>query len=355
MLIYKQRYKPRTAREFTGTAIDVYDSAGNTALNALTVYGKSEVVDGSIVSAGEGWSTVDLGTLNWNSDNTGFWTGNPGMLIDPNAGNSTVAPLVCAKYPTTPFYTSSGGYFNGNTKAIAFAYKSGQRLYICDPDYTDPADFKSAMSGVLLCYKEATPTNNTIAIKTDNGSGIDGTMATFTTGTPLRGIPDTSVRDVMEWDGSSGEVTKNCGKVRLADLTWRTWTDTAYLNRFAADVDNAFFNRQTQIAICDAYTNSLLSWNLIPDKHFNFGQPVISTNKPAITVYDTDYTIVSDFVASLGDAELIYQLATPTTQALTSTENTSIAALRTFAPQTHAQNNAGTDMTVDYTIRVPTI
>jgi hypothetical protein len=47
------------------------------------------------------------------------------------------------------------------------------------------------------------------------------------------------------------------------------------------------------------------------------------------------------------DFDIIYELATPTTEPLTQTENESIAGLRTFEPQTHAQNNAGATMTVD--------
>ena len=47
----------------TGSDLTLSTSSGN--VNAITIYGKSEVVDGSIKSAGEGWATVDLGTLKW--------------------------------------------------------------------------------------------------------------------------------------------------------------------------------------------------------------------------------------------------------------------------------------------------
>lgn len=338
MLIYKQRYKPRTSREFTKNDLTVYDSADNTALNALTIYGKSEVVDGSIKSAGEGYAVVDLGTLTWTKWEFGYGPVFYTQGITDRANGAT--NFICSKYPY--------GNVTGSTidKAIA-GNLSNRNIYIRDNDYTDAAAFKAAMSDILLCYELADPTQgNAIAIKTDNGTGIDGTMAVFETGTPLRNIPDTDVRDVMEWNGSSGEVTKNCAKDRLVDLTWSYDTDN---DIFFSSVQQ---NVKAQSSLCCSkyeyqYTPQSPSAYL-QNKHITY----YTNNR--FYIKDADYTTIEDFVASLANAELVYEIATPTTEQLTTAENASIAGLRTFAPQTHAQNNAQTDMTVDYTIRVPT-
>ena len=83
------------------------------------------------------------------------------------------------------------------------------------------------------------------------------------------------------------------------------------------------------------------------NKEFIANNLWISQTQKLIIIRDTDYTTVEDFIASLGDAELVYELATPTTEQLTTAENNSITGLRTFTPQTHAQNNVGAMMTVE--------
>lgn len=348
MLIYKQRYKPRTTREFTKSDLTVYDSAGNTALNALTVYGKSEVVDGSIKSAGEGYAVIDLGTLTW----TYYQYGNINGFYSTDLVNVALKPATNCITDSYNF-TDNDQSFNTNNVDMQIIINYAGYVKIKNNAYTGATAFKTAMSGVLLCYELADPTQgNCIAVKTDDGTGINGTMAVFSTGTPLRGIPDTTVRDVMVWDDSAGTVTKNCVKVRLADLTWN-----------ASSIQNVFYTilndtkdpeEGGSTAICNKYTQSYTRVEYMADKSFVFNNSTQSSTTGILYVKDTDYTTVEDFVASLGGAELVYELATPTTEQLTTVENNSIAGLRTFTPQTHVQNNAQTDMTVDYTIRVPT-
>ena len=347
MLNYKQRYKPRTQREYTKTDLTVYDSAGNTALAGLKVYGKSEVVDGEIKSAGEGWSVVDLGTLNWSTmASHEFYTNAISQAQIPEYNDITI---VCGKLkPVTTQATTS----HMQSKNVMLGHNT--RIYVIDDDYTDATTFKTAMSGVLLCYQLADPSQgNAIAVKTDNGTGIGGTMATFTTGTPLYGI-DENTRDVMEWNGTAGTVTKKYNKVRLADLTWQ-WTGSITNSRFYATLPVVGWadNEETKIAwICNNYTPTFYS-----DVFYHTSDKIIALNRTGVSVqlYDSSYDNLADFVASLGDAELIYELATPTTEALTTTENTSIASLRTFDGTTHFTNNGATDMAVGYTIKVPTI
>lgn len=343
------RYKPRTTRAFTKSDLTVYDSAGNTALNALTVYGKSEVADGSIVSAGEGWSTVDLGTLNWNISSSGkFWTNTIHAIIkkgSPSYGYDHL--LASSKYlpQNTPFL--------GALDNMKMSVDADGNVQIRDDDYTDSTAFKNSLNGVLLCYELADPTQgNTIAVKTDDGTGIDGTMATFTTGTPLRRIPDTTVRDVMEWDGTSGEVTKNCGEVDLGTLNYNSGIDGTYGRYYTTGLSNIIKQTEGSLnLLCPIFTPT----TALTDVVNNPSGYMWLSNAGNISFSKNGYTDVAGFKTAMTGVKLVYELATPTTQTLTSTENTSIAGLRTFAPNTHAQNNAGTDMTVDYTIRVPTI
>ena len=224
-------------------------------------------------------------------------------------------------------------------------------LIISNSNYTDATAFKTAMTGVLLCYELADPTQgNAIAVKTDNGSGIDGTMATFTTGIPLRGITG-GARDVAVWDGMSGEVTKYNAEVDLGTLTW---TFSTPYNNFVATIADILEPVETGDRL-----KGLLTPNYPPSLDYRLtNQTDKSILKVGTSIYikDTDYGYdATAFANAMSGVKLIYELATPTTESLTTAENASIAGLRTLEPQTHAQNNAQTNMTVDYTIRVPTI
>lgn len=352
MLIYKQRYKPRTAREFTGTAIDVYDSAGNTALNALAVYGKSEVVAGSIVSAGEGGSIeietcgknlFDPTQLNVSSPNWQYLT----VTLKPNTTYTMSTPDLPSNtsqdiYPELYFMVGEEGadilkkvYINHSITKTSGANGKFKIQYRSRDNTDDPITNYSFM---LVEGSTATAYEP-----------YNGTMATFATGTPLRGIPDTTVRDVMEWDGTSGEVTKNYGEIDLGTPTWYYSTDY-----------HSFTARITDMAIGTySIAGNILCANYQTKSHQALDREstgiAVSNNTNVVIIKDPAYTDAETFKTAMNGVMLVYELATPTTEQLTSTENASIAALRAFAPNTHAQNNAGTDMTVDYTIRVPTV
>ena len=235
----------------TATGAEITASTAQGKPNKVTIYGKSEIVDNEIVSAGEGWATVDLGTLSWTYDSE-FYTNAISAIKVPELNTKTI---LCYKYNTVPTSSTTSQLIN---KDIMLG--RNQRIYIKDADYTDATAFKNSLNGVLLCYQLADPTQgNCIAVKTDDGSGIDGTMATFTTGIPLRATLDGTVKDEMHYNGITGEVITRC-------------------------------------------------------------------------------EIVSDEVVPL---------ATPIITPLTAQEMTALAELRTFAPTTYAQNNAGATMTVE--------
>ena len=351
----------------TATTSPISTSSGN--LNALTVYGKSEVVDGAIKSAGDRGSisirTEDRNSLEITATtqtiNGVTFTVNPDNTITVNGTATATARLNITQYTLmgrTVRYLS-GATINGSISTIRFGFGGYGFVTTAntaialnrentDTDWTNYVYIEAAEGYTAnnVLFKPMISYTDDITYVPYSGS----TMATFTTGTPLRGIPDTSVRDVMTWNGSAGEVTKVCAKVRLADLTW-SYRGEATAGLFStADLTNYQYSENVN-AICAKYNymGTVESVNLMADKpdktitlYYQEGSSV-----RALYIKDTDYTTAEDFTTALGDAELVYELATPTTQNLTSTENASIAALKTFAPQTHAQNNAGATMTVE--------
>lgn len=330
----------------TGSDLTLSTSAGN--LNALTVYGKSEVVDGSIKSAGEGWYVVDLGALSWSvySQSTTGIDGSKAFIhvLDKPAksilSGSSIFPAI-SNYKLDSYYNTVS-FAEGSAGSNAICQNiNGTAILIRVATINTGTDLQTYLSNnpITLAYQLADPTQgNCVAVKTDNGSGIDGTMAVFETGTPLYGVSN-ATRDVMTWDGTSGTVTKNANKVNALTLTWSrneqygTWISNSLRNLIkpsARDVLQSFMVTPLE------YTG--VSWTA-----FGADDKTYSVDRNGdIGFKDSDYDNTKP-----PDFDIIYELATPTTTPLTTAENASIAELRIFQPQTHVQNNAGTDMTIE--------
>lgn len=98
--------------------------------------------------------TVDLGTLDWtyNSDYK-FMT----VAVDgKRAGHNN---LIMSRYNLSPsrvWQQDSDGVYGGNEK--------NNTIYIKDLNYSDPAAFKVAISGVMLHYELETPTTESVTI-----------------------------------------------------------------------------------------------------------------------------------------------------------------------------------------------
>ena len=97
---------------------------------------------------------VDMGTLNWSHDSTYnyFFTADITNVKKVDSRLETPG-FLNVKYPT---YSQSDW---GQHKPCIFKI-SGDTPLVCvgDPSYTDAAAFKAAMSGVMLYYELATPT-----------------------------------------------------------------------------------------------------------------------------------------------------------------------------------------------------
>lgn len=100
------------------------------------------------------YGIVDLGTLTWQAGTDSIGQYFQSVLSNAKVITSGVANILCAKYVTT----SSSSVAD---KQIAQGTGSGKALYIHDTAYTSASDFKTAMSGVMLIYELATPTEET--------------------------------------------------------------------------------------------------------------------------------------------------------------------------------------------------
>lgn len=108
---------------------------------AGTVYGGTVDVATGLLTVDR--AVVDMGTLTWSGSSSTYWGINKTVIGAKQVNNSD---LICSAYPTTIDKTSSFSIYD-TTNAI--------RVY--DSSYADADAFATAMSGVQLVYKLATP------------------------------------------------------------------------------------------------------------------------------------------------------------------------------------------------------
>lgn len=181
-----------------------------------------------------------------------------------------------------------------------------------------------------------------LTVTTANSDNTLTTSAEFTTALPFRGVSDT-VRDKLTCTAESKQVETVCGKVKLADLTW---TSDYNAGGFSAVIANSPSGIIALICSKYPYDNSVTfywsNFNTYDNKtlYRSFGK--------AIYIKDTDYTTVSDFVASLGDAELVYELAEPVTTPLTTAEISAFRGLKTYDSTTNITITDNPEFEIDY-------
>lgn len=139
----------------TPNAADANTYAVDWTSEAGTVYhGTDDPVAGQLISD---YAIVDLGTLNWvyESANTRFYSYDFPSMKAQTENRKTKG--WCSAYPVISDGRSAANVPNN---AVYFGYYQGlsdKVIYIKTTDYTDPAVFKTALSGVQLCYPLATP------------------------------------------------------------------------------------------------------------------------------------------------------------------------------------------------------
>lgn len=155
----------------TTYAVDWTDEAG-------TVYGGTLDVVSGLLTVDR--AMVDLGTLNW-----GYSASAAQFRASLNYAKDTTSTEVpnmkCEIYKTVSF----DGMAN-NDMCISRFFASVNGINVKDSRYTDAATFKTAMSGVQLCYELATPityqltTQDIITLVGDNYIWSDSGDVTIT-------------------------------------------------------------------------------------------------------------------------------------------------------------------------------
>jgi hypothetical protein len=97
---------------------------------------------------------VDLGTLTWTLNNNNVFQSTTLGTIGYN--------LLCAKYPFVGIVDGNDAAYEKGDKTLSI-YINDRRVYIRDDSYTDAASFKKAMSGVMLLYELAIPTETDVS------------------------------------------------------------------------------------------------------------------------------------------------------------------------------------------------
>jgi hypothetical protein len=98
---------------------------------------------------------IDLGTLNWYFVTTGTY---PFFESGTITGANKEKGCVCSAYKG--IMAQNGTYWRDGSHPLEIGFnKSGGSPYtrVQDSNYTDATSFKSAVSGVMLCYELATP------------------------------------------------------------------------------------------------------------------------------------------------------------------------------------------------------
>ena len=160
----------------TATAYEPYQGTAYTTTLGRTVYGGTlEQVGGSLTDS---MAIIDMGTLAWRKDTSG---GNVGFYITSLSGAKPPASwdesfnAVSEAFQVVP----ATGYSQYTTNGVLFMKSNGQ-MFAVDNRFTEASDFKTAMSGVQLCYELATPqtyqlTPQTISLlKGNNNVWSDG-------------------------------------------------------------------------------------------------------------------------------------------------------------------------------------
>lgn len=139
----------------SATDYEPYQAETHTHTYASPVYGGMD----DFVS-GEGsvtYDTVDLGTFDWTyADASGiFYTSSPTNMGERKYGGVTALSEIYKVWTgESADFLTSDAVISVNNRYIS----NQNRISIRDSRYTDATSFKTAMSGVQLCYELATPT-----------------------------------------------------------------------------------------------------------------------------------------------------------------------------------------------------
>ena len=147
----------------TGTAVTAYNPyvapTTHTTTYPNAIYrGSEDVVNGE---ATEEWKVIDLGDLTWTyaSSSSQFRSSRITDIEEP-ADLTTMPNAICENYKTITYQNISSA---DSAFTVIFASSNDHgKIYVNDSRYTDATAFASAVSGVKLAYKLATPTTSSV-------------------------------------------------------------------------------------------------------------------------------------------------------------------------------------------------
>ena len=149
--------KPQLELGSTATAYEPYTADSATIQLGTTVYGGTVDVTTGVMTVDR--AMVDMGTLNWT-----YSTNYSVFASDSIKNDIADRSVICTMYLRNPADASNSGVLKNGDKWVTVnkganttgAFTIGS-VFVKDLSYTDAATFKAAMSGVMLCYKLATP------------------------------------------------------------------------------------------------------------------------------------------------------------------------------------------------------
>lgn len=152
-------------------------------------------------------AAVDLGTLNWGYSSGGYFysTGLQGTIAPP-ANYTTPTTAICSTYAAASTHAIAQKTVDNVVGVIAAADSNAGRLWIRDTSKgTDAAAFKTAMSGVVLCYPLSEPQTYTLtSSQITTLVGTNNIWADSGNITVTGPIVDTDAStEVFKWDGTS--------------------------------------------------------------------------------------------------------------------------------------------------------
>ncbi len=163
-----------------------YTGSTTTLTFPTTVYGGTATVaeDGTAIGSGM-YGIVDLGTLIWSITTS---SGGVQMFIGYPTGIDTgvigTDNLLCERYKHMPCINASIATDSNLPNNSVLQSSGGQSIRIRDDSFSDPAVFKTAMSGTKLSYKLATPTPFT-PVASATPTAVQGINTMWTDGDTL--------------------------------------------------------------------------------------------------------------------------------------------------------------------------
>ena len=154
---------PTNVRPISGISTATVQTTNGTNTNTATITLGQTVYGGTVnFKTGEVTVThgmVDLGSLEWYRQNTASsnWRFYADLDLFRKVDVGELCGFVCSTYKeVTASQTWQG------IKGVSGNGLTSNSICVCDMTYTDAASFKTAMSGVQLCYELATPVTLTL-------------------------------------------------------------------------------------------------------------------------------------------------------------------------------------------------